>query len=455
MNLSSSSIKRPVIAILGRPNVGKSSLFNRLVGRRAAIVEDQPGVTRDRNYTICDYRGSGFTLVDTGGLDPGASRGMLEKVREQVQKAIAESDILILLFDGRQGITALDELIVSMLRKAKRPVFYAANKIDTAKLQPLMAEFFRLGLEPLFSISAERGMGVDDLMEEIVSSKPDLFKESDETGSAAKDIPRIAVVGRPNVGKSTFVNGLLGENRIITDSAPGTTRDAIDAEIPYEGKDYLFIDTAGIRRRGRIDRGVERYSISRSLSAIDQCDLALVILDMGERLVEQDTKILGRVIDKKKGCIILVNKIDLSEERPELEERMEVDLKRRLRFIPFAPVIFLSALKGFKPRKIFEMINQVMEAYNYRITTGELNRAFEKAIDRNPPPLDHGRPVRLYYATQIHVAPPTFVIFSNRPRQVKPTYQRYLENSLRDEFGFMGVPLDLVFRQKKSRSLSR
>lgn len=452
-NLSLTSIKRPVIAILGRPNVGKSSLFNRLVGHRAAIVEDQPGVTRDRNYTVCDYRGSVFTLVDTGGLDPGASQGMLEKVRAQAQKAISESDILIVLFDGREGITALDELIVSMLRKAQPPVFYAANKIDTPKLQPLMADFYRLGINPLFPLSAERGMGIDDLMEEIILSNPGLFKESEETDSVVKGIPRIAVVGRPNVGKSTFVNRLLGEDRIITDSTPGTTRDAIDAEINYKGKTYLFIDTAGIRRRGKIDRGVERYSISRSLSAIDQCDLALVILDMGERLVEQDTKILGRVIAQKKGCIILVNKVDLAEARPELAERMEVDLKRKLRFIPFAPVTRLSALKGFNPRNIFEMIDGVMESYLHRITTGDLNRAFEKAMDRNPPPLDHGRPVRLNYVTQTQVAPPTFVIFSNRPRQVTPTYQRYLENFLRDEFGFMGVPLDLVFRQKKSGHL--
>ncbi len=444
------SRQKPVVAILGRPNVGKSTLFNRLVGRRLAIVEDIPGVTRDRNYTRCQYGGQSFTLVDTGGLDPTSIAGIVEQIRKQTEKVIEEADVLIVMFDGREGITALDEEIVSLLRKFKKPVFYVVNKLDTPKQEMLISEFHRLGVKPIVPVSAEQGIGVDELMEEVLETFEAIREESAGAEAEPVRIPRIAVVGRPNVGKSTFINRLLGEDRLITDATPGTTRDAVDTQLSYEGRPYLFIDTAGIRRRGKIDRTLERYSIARAFSAIDRCDIAVVILDAGEGIVEQDTKIVGRVIQAKRGCIFVVNKWDLCKEEAEIKEKVHAGLQRKFKFIPFAPFIFISALAGFRPKKIFKLLDEIIGAYTSRISTGELNRAFEKATTSNPPPLYKGKTAKLYYITQARAAPPTFVIFSNDPRRIKEPYRRYLENFLREAFGFVGSPLELIFRQRRS-----
>ena len=444
------ALQGPVVTILGRPNVGKSALFNRIVGRRAAIVEDIPGVTRDRNEVMCTYRERTFALVDTGGLDPTASVGITAQIKIQTKHAIDEADVLIVMFDGREGITALDEEIVSLLRKIKKPIFFVVNKIDTPRLESLANEFYGLGMKHLVVLSAEFGIGVDDLMEGVLTALPVADSEAIDTG--AETVPRIAVVGRPNVGKSTFINRLLGEDRLMTDSVPGTTRDTIDSLVRYDGHRYLFIDTAGIRRRGRIQRGVERYSMARALSAIGRCDIAVVLMDASEGLVEQDTKIVGHVLQAQKGCILIINKWDLCEERSQERRKIQADLYRKLGFIQYAPLVFISALKGFESKSIFKSIEQVITSYTLRIQTGELNRVFEKALCSNPPPSYRGKTAKLYYITQAQSAPPTFVIFCNDPIRIKESYRRYLVNFLREKFGFIGAPLQLIFRQRRNKS---
>lgn len=443
-------MKGPVIAIIGRPNVGKSTLFNRILGRRVAIVEDIPGVTRDRNYAEADYGGRSFILVDTGGLDPTAKSGqsILTQVKVQTRLAIDEADILLALFNGREGVTPIDQEIVSLLRRLSKPIFYAVNKIDTPKSEPLTAEFYNLGIKTLYPISAEQSLGVDELMEAILPLLPPPEVEAQAVRSEPP--PRVAVVGRPNVGKSTLVNALLGENRLVTDATPGTTRDAIDSRVRYKEKSYQFIDTAGIRRRGRIERGVEQYGLARALKAIERCDLAVVILDASEGIVEQDTKIIGRILKARKGCLILVNKWDLRRDDPKAREKVASELKRRLTFVSYAPILFISALKDTPVEEIFEKIDFIMAAYVRRISTGALNRAFERAVSSYPPPQRAGRPVKLNYITQAEVRPPTFVIFSNRPEQIKAPYLRYLENFLRESFDFTGTPLTLRLRKKRS-----
>ena len=444
-------MKLPLVAIIGRPNVGKSTLFNRILGHRVAIVEDIPGVTRDRNYAEAVYSGRPFTLVDTGGLDPSATSGksILTQVKAQTEQAIREADILIMLFDGREGVTPLDQEITSLLRRMKKPIFYAINKIDTPKSEPLTAEFYRLGIKTLYPVSAEHSKGVDELMEAIQPLLPPP-SEDEEPKDVAAAAPRVAVVGRPNVGKSTLINALLGEDRLVTDATPGTTRDSIDSLVRHDDKTYHFIDTAGIRRRGKIERGVERYSLSRALTAIERCDLAVVVLDATEGIVEQDTKIIGSILKARKGCLILINKWDLRRNDPKAREKTESELRRRLSFIPYAPVLYISALKGTPVKEIFDRIDAIMTAYSNRVSTGALNRAFEKAVASHPPPQRQGRPVKLNYITQAEVRPPTFVIFSNRPEQVKEPYLRYLENFLRQTFDFTGTPLAIRLRKKRS-----
>ena len=444
-------MKRPIVAIIGRPNVGKSTLFNRILGRRVAIVEDIPGVTRDRNYSDSNYSGRPFTLVDTGGLDPTAAAGesILSQVKSQTEHAIAEADILIMLFDGREGVMPLDREIASLLRRLRKPIFYAVNKIDTPKSEPLTAEFYRLGIKTLYPVSAEHSKGVDELMEAIEPLLPPR-SEAVEPEEAAVVAPRVAMVGRPNVGKSTLINVLMGEDRLVTDATPGTTRDSIDSRVRHDDKTYHFIDTAGIRRRGKIERGVERYSLSRALTAIERCDLAVVVLDAMEGIVEQDTKIIGQALKARKGCLILVNKWDLRRDDPKAREKVASELRRRLSFLPYAPILFMSAIKGPPVDEIFEKIDAIMTAYSRRISTGALNRAFEQAVTANPPPQRSGGPVKLNYITQAETRPPTFVIFSNRPEQVKEPYLRYLENFLRETFDFTGTPLAIRLRKKRS-----
>lgn len=437
----------PLVAIIGRPNVGKSTLFNRILGHRSAIVDDVPGVTRDRNYADTEYRGRSFRLVDTGGLDPTSTDRMLCLIRQQSQLAIAEADILIVVMDGRAGLTPADQEIVELLRGAKKPIFFAINKIDTPKSEPLLADFYGVGAGDLYPISAEHGIGVDDLLEAIFPLLP-------ETGSNldSHDIPHVAVVGRPNVGKSTLINSLLGEERVVVSDIPGTTRDPIDTAVTYEGRRYIFTDTAGIRRRGRIERGVEEYSVSRAITSIGRSDVTVLILDAAEGITEQDTKIAGLILKQGRGCILVVNKWDLRATEPNAREQYTLDLHRRFRFLPWAPVLFGSALKPELVDDLFRQIDRVMAAFTTRIPTGPLNKLLQEIIAAYPLPVRKGKPTskatKSVFITQVATKPPTFAFFVGHPEDVGKTYLRYLEKQIRSHSEFSGTPIRFLVRRK-------
>lgn len=436
----------PVVAIIGRPNVGKSTLFNRILGRRSAIVDDVPGVTRDRNYADAEYRGRPFRLVDTGGLDPTATDRMLSLIRQQSQLAIAEADVLIVVMDGRAGLTPADHDIIELLRGVKKPIFFAINKIDTPKSEPLLADFYRLGTSDLYPVSAEHGIGVDDLLEAIFPLLPET-----EGNGEARDIPRVAVVGRPNVGKSTLINALLGEERVVVSDIPGTTRDSIDTAVTYQGRRYIFTDTAGIRRRGRIERGVEEYSVSRAIASIGRSDVAVLLLDAVEGITEQDTKIAGLILKQGRACILIVNKWDLRAAEPGARERYTLDLHRRLRFLPWAPVIYGSALKPELVDDLFPQIDRVIAAFTMRIPTGPLNKLLQEIVAANPLPVRKGKPTKAtksVFITQVATRPPTFAFFVGHPEDIEKTYLRYLENQLRTHYEFSGTPIRILVRRK-------
>ncbi len=440
------TVTPPLIAIIGRPNVGKSTLFNRILGARNAIVDDVPGVTRDRNYADGSYRGRPFRLVDTGGLDPSADDGMLSLIRQQSQMAIAEADILIAVMDGRAGLTPTDQEIVELLRGVNKPVFYAINKIDTPKSESLVADFYAVGHGSFYAVSAEHGIGVDDLLEGFVHLLPEVDGETEPT-----DLPRVAVVGRPNVGKSTLVNTLLGEDRVLVSDMPGTTRDAIDTAVSYQGRGYVFTDTAGIRRRGRIERGVEGFSVSRALTAMGRSDLAVLILDAVEGITEQDTKIAGLILKQGRACIILVNKWDLRADEAAARDQYSLELHRRLRFLPWAPILFGSAMKPDCVTDLFLQIDRVMAAFTHRVPTGLLNKFVQEIIAENPLPIRKGKPskaVKSVFMTQVATKPPTFAFFVGQPQDVEKTYVRYLENRIREQYGFPGCPIRILIRQK-------
>jgi GTP-binding protein len=435
-----------MVTIIGRPNVGKSTLFNKILGAKTAIVDDVPGVTRDRNYAEATYRGRTFRLVDTGGLDPSASDGMLVLIRRQSEIAIAEADILILLLDGRSGLTPSDHEVVRLLRSVTKPVFVAVNKIDTPKADPLLADFYQLGRDELYPVSAEHGTGVAELLDAI---HPLLPATSEADGSLQP--PRIAVVGRPNVGKSTLVNALLGEERVVVSEVPGTTRDAIDLLVSHEGKRYLFTDTAGIRRRGKIDRGIEGYSVMRSLRAIGRSDLAILVLDGVEGVTEQDTKIAGAILKQGRACLLLVNKWDLRAGEAAARKDYELGLRRRLPFLTWAPVLYGSALNPDSLRKLFPMIGQVHTMFTRRIATGTLNAWLQTILAQHPLPVRKGKPSKVtksVFVTQVATKPPAFALFVGHPQDVTAAYVRYLENQLRDAYGFAGTPLRLFVRKK-------
>lgn len=437
----------PLIAIIGRPNVGKSTLFNRILGSRSAIVDDVPGVTRDRNYADSSYQGRPFRLVDTGGLDPTATEGMLTLIRQQAEVALAEADVLIVVMDGRAGVTPADEELVSLLRGVNKPLYFAVNKIDTPQATPLLADFYRLGQEKLYPVSAEHGLGVDELLEAVILSHcPAPTGEAVEEGS-----PRIAIVGRPNVGKSTLINTLLGGDRLVVSEVPGTTRDAIDTRVIYEGRSYLLTDTAGIRRRGRIERGVEGYSVARALRAMGRSDIAVLVLDAVEGITEQDTKIAGLIVKQGRGCIVVVNKWDLREDEAGAREQFTHDLQRRLVFVSWAPVLFGSALKPNLASSLFPQIDRVMTGYTARVPTGQLNKFVQDILTENPLPVRKGKltkAVRSVYATQVATKPPVFAIFVGHPQDVGSAYLRFLENRLREQYHFPGTPVRVLVRQK-------
>ncbi len=437
---------KPVIAIIGRPNVGKSTLFNRLAGGGKAIVIDEPGATRDRNYTDCTWNNRPFTLIDTGGFEPAAEVEILVQMREQAKLAIEEADIILFMMDGRDGLTPSDQEIARMLRVVKKTVFYTVNKVDGPRHEALVSEFYRLGIEKLYPISAQHGPGLDDLMDDVADCLPEAEPVKDGEG----DRIRIAVIGRPNVGKSSLINRILGYERTIVNPVPGTTRDAIDTPITRDGKHYLLIDTAGIRRKSRISLTMEKYSIVQALKAIDRADIALILLDAKEGISEQDIKIAGLAMEKGTACILVVNKWDLVEKDNSTIGTYVEDIRYNSKFLEFAPIIFVSALSGQRVTKIFALIERVYAQYTRRVETGELNRKIREIIEANPPP---GRQSRLHifnYITQVAIKPPSFVLFVRDPDNIHFSYERYLVNRIREAFGFAEVPIRLFFRKKTS-----
>ena len=436
----------PIVVIIGRPNVGKSTLFNRILGSRTAIVDDVPGVTRDRNYADATYRGRKFRLVDTGGLQPSAADGMLALIRRQAELAIAEADILILLMDGRTGLTPADQEVVHLLRGTTKPLFVAVNKIDTPKADPLVADFYELGTDTLYPVSAEHGIGVAELLDALYPLLPPV-----EEGELRSETPRVAVVGRPNVGKSTLVNTVLGEDRVVVSHLPGTTRDAIDSLATYQGRQYLFTDTAGIRRRGKIDRGIEGYSVARALRAIGRSDVAVLLLDAVEGVTEQDTKIAGVALRQGRACLLLVNKWDLREGDSGARQEFDQHLRRRFPFLAWAPVLFGSALKPDSLRPLFPVIDEVFDSFSKRIPTGQLNQFLQQILATHPLPSRKGKPTKITksaFMTQVATKPPVFALFVGHPEDVTPAYLRYLEHQLRKEYGFTGTPIRILLRKK-------
>ena len=428
----------PLIAIIGRPNVGKSTLFNRIVERRQAIVDDVAGVTRDRLCADASFRGKAFRLMDTGGLEPACDEGMLGLVRRQSEMAIAEADAIIVLMDGREGLTPTDREIMDVMRGTPKPIFVAINKIDVPARATLVADFCVLGVDPLYPVSAEHGLGVYELLDGVYP----LIKAHDEHLDEGRDgIPHIAVVGRPNVGKSTLINAITREERMVVSDRPGTTRDSIDTLVTYYKKQYRFIDTAGIRRRGRIDRGVERYSVLRALKSLGRADVALLVLDSTEGPTEQDAKIAGLALRMGRAVIVMINKWDLQEAGEVPREAYRRQVRHQMPFLSWAPLFFGSAMRSKTVPRVYALIDQVMATYSMRVPSGRLNRFFHGVLETTPPPVTQGKRTSASFITQVAVQPPTFVLFTGHPRAFRATYVRFLENRIREEWGFDGTPL--------------
>jgi len=441
---------KPLIAIIGRPNVGKSTLFNRLSERKKAIAIDQPGATRDRNYAEASWNGRAFTVVDTGGFEPISTETILMQMREQTRLAMEQADIIIFLMDGRDGLTPSDEEIVRRLRSYSKPVFYAVNKIDGPRHDENVFDFYRLGIEPIYTISAEHGRGVDELMDAVTAGIPVTESPGEEGRKEAQgeEPIRIAVVGRPNVGKSSLVNKILGYERTIVNPLPGTTRDSIDTAFERGGRRYVLVDTAGIRRKSRISQNLEKYSVIEALRTLDRCDVALILIDAAEGVTEQDAKIAGLALEKGVACILVVNKWDLVEKDNSTVGLYVNRLRDELKFLQFAPIAFVSALTGQRVGRIFELIDAVWAEYTKRIPTAELNAQVEGYVAENPVPLYRNRPNKIVYATQPRVKPPTFVFFVREPKAIHFSYERYLANRLREGLGFERVPIRLIFRKR-------
>ncbi|MCD8341944.1 MAG: ribosome biogenesis GTPase Der [Clostridiales bacterium] len=438
---------KPMIAIVGRPNVGKSMLFNRLVGKRLSIVEDTPGVTRDRLYADCEWLGRAFTVVDTGGIEPRNDNEILNFMREQAEIAIQNATVIVFVCDIRTGITANDEAVASILQRSHKPIVLAVNKCDSTGQAALnntdIYEFYNLGLGDPIAVSAVHGIGIDEMLEACFSYFPKETEEGEED-----DIIKVAIIGKPNVGKSSLTNKILGEERVIVSDVAGTTRDAVDSyfENPY-GK-YCFIDTAGMRKKSRVTDRVEQFSVLRATMAIDRADVCLILIDAHEGVTEQDTKVAGLAHEAGKASIIVVNKWDDIEKDDKTMDRFKEDIRRDLSYMPYAPMAFISAKTGQRVNTLFTLINQVYEASLMRITTGVLNSVLADATTRVQPPTDRGRRLKIYYMTQVSVAPPTFVVFCNEKKLFHFSYQRYLENQIRGTFGLDGTPIRLIIREK-------
>ena len=440
-------MSKPVVAVVGRPNVGKSTLFNALAGERISIVKDTPGVTRDRIYADVNWLDYHFTMIDTGGIEPDSRDVILSQMREQAEIAIATADVIIFLTDVRQGLQDSDSKVADMLRRSGKPVVLVVNKVDSfEKFMPDVYEFYNLGIGDPFPISAASMLGLGDMLDEVVKHFPDYAKDEEED-----ERPKVAIIGKPNVGKSSLINKLAQEDRVIVSDIAGTTRDAIDTDITYDGKEYVFIDTAGLRRKNKIKEELERYSIIRTVTAVERADVVLVVIDATQGVTEQDAKVAGIAHERGKGVIIVVNKWDAIEKNDKTMREYENEVRRVLSFMPYAEIMYVSAVTGQRLPKMFDMIDMVIENQTLRVATGVLNEILMEATAMQQPPSDKGKRLKIYYMTQVAVKPPSFVIFVNDKELMHFSYQRYLENKIRESFGFKGTSLKFFVRERKER----
>lgn len=440
-------MSKPVVAIVGRPNVGKSTLFNVLAGERISIVKDTPGVTRDRIYADVTWLDYHFTMIDTGGIEPDSKDIILSQMREQAEIAIATADVIIFLTDVRQGLQDSDSKVADMLRRSGKPVVLVVNKVDSfEKFMPDVYEFYNLGIGDPYPISASSMLGLGDMLDEVVKNFPEYNKDE-----AEDERPKVAIIGKPNVGKSSLINKLAQEDRVIVSDIAGTTRDAIDTDIRYNGKEYVFIDTAGLRRKNKIKEDLERYSIIRTVTAVDRADVVIIVIDAKEGITEQDAKIAGIAHERGKGIIVAVNKWDAIEKNDKTMREYENNVRRVLSFMPYAEIMYVSAETGQRLNKLYDMIDMVIENQTLRVATGVLNEIMTEAVAMQQPPSDKGKRLKLYYITQVAVKPPSFVIFVNNKELMHFSYTRYLENKIREAFGFRGTALKFFIRERKEK----
>ncbi len=438
-------MKKPMVAVVGRPNVGKSTFFNALAGERISIVKDTPGVTRDRIYADITWLNYQFTLIDTGGIEPESEDVLLRAMREQAEIAIEMADVILFLTDVKEGLTPSDQACAELLRRAKKPVLLVVNKVDNFdKYMNSVYEFYNLGIGDPHPVSAASMLGFGDLLDEVVAHFPEKTMDEEED-----DRPRIAIIGKPNVGKSSIINRLLGEERLIVSDIAGTTRDAVDTAVKYNGTEYVFIDTAGLRRKSKVKDEIERYSIIRTVAAVERCDVAVLVIDASEGITDQDTKIAGIAHEAGKGMVIVVNKWDLIEKDDRTMNQFRKDIRTKLAFMPYAEMLFVSALTGQRLIKLYNILDMVIQYHAMRISTGVINEILAQATAEVEPPQDKGRRLRLYYMTQVAVKPPTFVVFVNDKELAHFSYMRYLENKLREAFLFKGTPIRIIVRERK------
>ena len=441
--------RQGTVAILGRPNVGKSSFFNYVTGKRISIVEDVPGVTRDRIYEEVEWSGKRFTLIDTGGLEPKSTDTILKQMRRQAELAVELADVILFMVDMKDGLTASDMDIATLIRKTKKPVILVVNKVDKVGEPPAdIYEFYNLGLGDFYSVSSAHGLGIGEVLDAVLENLPEYDEDDEES-----NLIRVAVVGKPNAGKSSLINRILREERVIVSDIPGTTRDAIDTYVTKDEQDFCFIDTAGMRKRGKITDDIERYSIMRSLTAVDRSDVVVIMVDAQDGVTEQDTKIAGYAHNKGKACIIAINKWDLIDKETNTMDEYKKTVQEKLSFMLYAPVVFISALTGQRVTRLYEMIKFVADQASQRISTGMLNDVLNEAVAMVQPPSDKGKRLKLYYMTQIKVKPPTFAVFVNRAELAHFSYMRYIENRIRQNFGFEGTPIVFKIREKDTKDV--
>lgn len=440
-------MSKPIVAVVGRPNVGKSTLFNDLAGQQISIVKDTPGVTRDRIYADVTWLDRSFTLIDTGGIEPETNDIILSQMREQAEIAIETADVIIFLTDVRQGLVDSDAKVADMLRRSHKPVILVVNKVDNFdKFMSDVYEFYNLGIGDPIPVSAVSKLGIGDMLDEVIKHFPE-----DSDGDEEDDRPKIAIVGKPNVGKSSIVNKLVGKNRVIVSDIAGTTRDAIDTTIKYNNKEYVFIDTAGLRRKNKIKEEIERYSIIRTVAAVERADIVIIVIDAIEGVTEQDAKIAGIAHERGKGIIVAVNKWDAIEKNDKTIYEYTNKIKDTLSFMPYAEILFISALTGQRLNKIYELIDEIIDSQNMRVPTGVLNEILTEAVAMQQPPSDKGKRLRIYYITQVSVKPPTFVMFVNDKQLTHFSYTRYIENKIREAFGFRGTSIRFINRERKEK----